>query len=146
MSLIAEYTDLFMQQEHVNRPTVLEGTQSITDAIGENTVALAYDLKAKLIITLTSSGYSARMVSRHRPTVPILAVTIEERIRRRLALVWGVTTICVAEHHDTERMVEDALDAARRMNLALPGDRVVITAGVPAGITGNTNMLQVRTV
>ncbi len=145
MANIAEYTEQFMAQDHVNRLTLQAG-QTITDAIGESTVALAYDLNAKLIITLTSSGYSARMVARHRPTIPILAVTVEERIKRRLSLVWGVTTICVHEHQEIERLVEDALFEARRLNFVLPGDRVVITAGVPAGITGNTNMVQVRVV
>jgi pyruvate kinase len=102
-------------------------------------------LNAKLIITLTSSGYSARMVARHRPMIPLLAVTVEEKVRRRLALVWGVTSVCVPEQQDNERMVGEALEAARRLKLAAPGDRVIITAGVPAGISGNTNMLQVRT-
>lgn len=143
MARIADYTENFMKQEHVNLPTLHRG-QTVTDAIGENTVELAYDLNAKLIITLTSSGYSARMVARHRPTIPLLAVTVEEKIRRRLALVWGVTSVCVHEHQDSERVVAEALDAARRLNLVMPGDRVVITAGVPAGISGTTNMLQVR--
>jgi pyruvate kinase len=147
MARIADYTEHFMEQEHVNMPTLLKhGPTTVTDAIGENTVALAEDLNAKLIITLTSSGYSARMVARHRPSIPLLAVTIEEKVRRRLAMVWGVTSVCVTEHQDSERMVEEALEAARRLNLAVPGDRVVITAGVPAGITGTTNMLQVRVV
>ncbi len=144
MARIADYTEQFMQQEHVNMQMMLKSGQTVTDAIGENTVALAYDLKAKLIITLTSSGYSARMVARHRPTVPLLAVTVEEKIRRRLALVWGVTSVCVHEHQDTERMVEDALKVAREQRMVMPGDRVVITAGVPAGVSGTTNMLQVR--
>ncbi len=143
MARIADYTENFMKQEHVNLPTLHRG-QTVTDAIGENTVELAYDLNARLIITLTSSGYSARMVARHRPTIPLLAVTVEEKIRRRLALVWGVTSVCVHEHQDSERVVTEALDAARRLNLVMPGDRVVITAGVPAGISGTTNMLQVR--
>jgi pyruvate kinase len=144
MAHIADYTEHFMEQDHVNRPTTLQAGQSVTDAIGEATVNLAYDLGAKVIITLTSSGYSARMVARHRPTIPILAVTVEEKIKRRLALVWGVSCVCVHEHMESERLVEDALSEARRCNLALPGDRVVITAGVPAGISGNTNMVQVR--
>lgn len=146
MARIAEYTEHFMQQEHVNMQTVLKPGVSVTDAIGESTVELAYDLNAKLIITLTSSGYSARMVARHRPTIPLLAVTTDTKIRRRLALVWGVTSICIQEHQDIERMVEDSLAAALECRLAMPGDCVVITAGVPAGITGNTNMLQVRTL
>ncbi|RIK26722.1 MAG: pyruvate kinase, partial [Chloroflexi bacterium] len=145
MARIAEYTEHFMQQEYSNRPALLRG-QTVTDAIGESTVALALDLNARLIITLTSSGYSARMVARHRPPVPILAVTVEERVRRRLALVWGVQSVCVQEQRDIERLVRDALRVAMEQKLALPGDRVVITAGVPSGISGSTNMIQVRTV
>lgn len=145
MARIAEYTEHFMSQEYVNRPTLLQQERTVTNAIGENTVALAHDLGAKLIITLTSSGYSARMVARHRPMIPLLAVTIEERIRRRLALVWGVTSVAVQEHQDGELMVREALEAARNLGMAAPGDRVVLTAGVPTGITGATNMLQVRT-
>lgn len=145
MARIADYTEHFMLQDRANRPTLLEQGQGVTDAIGESTVELANDLDAKLIITLTLSGYTARMVARHRPLIPLLAVTIEPRIRRRLALVWGVSSVCVPEHQDSERMVEEALAAARELRLAMPGDRVVITAGVPSGITGTTNMLQVRT-
>ncbi len=146
MARIAEYTEHFMRQEYVNPPALLLQGQTITDAIGESTVELACDLNAKLIITLTSSGYSARMVARHRPPVPILAVTVEERVRRRLALVWGVQSACVPEQRDIERLVRDALRVALEQKLALPGDRVVITAGVPSGISGSTNMIQVRTV
>lgn len=144
MARIAEYTEHFMQQEHVNRPIPLPEDQSVTNAIGESTVALAADLGAKLIITLTSSGYSARMVSRHRPNIPILAITVEPRVRRRLALVWGVESRCARENPDIEQMVREALDAAVTAKLALPGDLAVITAGVPAGISGTTNMVQVR--
>ncbi len=146
MARIAEYTEHFMQQEHVNRPTLLLQRQTVTDAIGESTVALAIDLGAKLIITLTSTGYSARMVSRHRPSIPILAVTVNEHIRRRLALVWGIESACVQEHTDIEQLVLDALRVAQEQHLAARGDRVVITAGVPTGISGSTNMVQVRTV
>jgi pyruvate kinase len=146
MARIAEYTEHFMRQEHINRPTLLLQGQTVTDAIGEGTVQLAMDLNARLIITLTSSGYSARMVARHRPHIPILAVTVEERVRRRLALVWGIQSACVQEQHDIEHLVRDALRVALEQKLAMPGDRVVITAGVPTGISGSTNMVQVRTV
>ncbi len=146
MARIADYTEHFMQQEYVNRHTLLTEGQTVTNAIGHSTIALASELGAKLIITLTSSGYSARMVSRHRPDVPILAVTVEPKIRRRLALVWGVTSVCVQEPQELEQLVEQALQAARDLKLANPGDRAIITAGVPAGISGKTNMVQVRTV
>jgi pyruvate kinase len=146
MARIADFTERFMEQEHAPIPPQLTKGQTVTDAIGESTVALAEDLNARLIITLTSSGYSARMVARHRSPIPILAVTVDERVRRRLALVWGVQSVCTSEHNDIERMVQDALGTARRLNLASAGDQVVITAGVPTGISGTTNMVQVRTV
>ncbi len=146
MARIAEYTEQFMRQEHVKRSALLLQGQTVTDAIGESTVELASDLNAKLIITLTSSGYSARMVSRHRSLIPILAVTVNEHIRRRLALVWGVQSACVDEQGDIENLVRDAIRVAQEKKLAAPGDRVVITAGVPTGISGSTNMVQVRTV
>ncbi|HZQ06914.1 MAG TPA: pyruvate kinase [Anaerolineae bacterium] len=144
MCEIAEYTEQFMEQEHVNRATLFKDIHSVTNAIGHSTVELARELNAKLIITLTSSGYSARMVARHRPGVPILAVAVEERIRRRLALVWGVQTIVVGGTEETERFINEGLAAARGLKLVAPGDRVVITAGVPAGVSGQTNMVQVR--
>ncbi len=144
MCEIAEYTEQFMQQEHVNRPMLFEDVHSVTNAIGHSTVELARELNAKLIMTLTSSGYSARMVARHRPSVPILAVAVQERIRRRLALVWGVQTIVVGGTEETERFINEGLAAARDLKLVAPGDWVVITAGVPAGVSGQTNMVQVR--
>lgn len=145
MARIAEYTERFMEQEHVNRLPLHDQGQTVTNAIGESTVRLAREVQARLIITLTSSGYSARMVARHRPDVPILAVTQTETVRRRMALVWGVQSICLPEHSDIEQLVQESLARARDLGLAAAGDRVVITAGLPAGITGTTNMVQVRT-
>ena len=90
------------------------------------------------------SGVTARMVARYRPAVPIVAVTPNERTYRRLALVWGVTPLLIPEFATTDEMVELLMDVARREGIAPAGSRVVLTAGVPFGGEGRTNMLQVQ--
>jgi pyruvate kinase len=145
MARIADYAERFLHEE-VPHQSLSQGQVSVPNAIGESTVELAYDLEAKLIITLTASGHTARMVARHRPTTPLLAVTTNPRICRRLALVWGVHTAVIGQDHITDMAVNAALEAARTEGLAASGDRVIVTAGVPSGISGQTNMLQVRTI
>ncbi len=119
---------------------------STTDAIGNATCEIARQLNAKLIITATSSGFTARMISRHRPLTPIFAVTSSERTRRQLALVWGVQATLVSSAAHIEDLVQASLNEARQQGLVQPGDVVVVTGGVPLGIAGRTNMIQVRAV
>ena len=120
------------------------GSMSVTDAIGNATCEIARSLGAKLIITSTSSGFTARMISRHHPLVPIFAVTSNERTLRRLALVWGVQAVLAKRAATMDEIIEDSLKAALQHGVAKPGDLAVITAGVPVGAPGRTNMLQVR--
>ena len=122
------------------------GRASITDAIGNATCEVARQLNARLIITATKSGFSARMISRHRPATPIFAVTSSEQTQRRLALVWGVQSALVDETASTDAMIAASLAAAVEQGAADVGDLVVITAGVPAAISGRTNMIQVRVI
>ena len=118
---------------------------SVTDSIGQSTVDIAEEVGAGLIITLTASGHTARVIARHRPRTPILAVTVEERIRRRLALVWGADSCLIQPKDQMESLMEAALEAGRACGLAA-GARVVLTAGVPPGASGRTNMIQVRQI
>jgi len=119
---------------------------SVTDAIGNATCEIAEQLGAKLIITSTFSGFAARMISRHRPLTPIFAVTSNEKTQRRLALIWGIHSTLIAQADTMERIVAQSIAAAQQEGLVALGDRVVITGGVPAGISGRTNMVQVRVV
>lgn len=119
---------------------------SMTDAIGNATCEIAKQLHAKLIVTATSSGFTARMISRHRPLTPIFAVTSSEQTQRRLALVWGVNATLVSNAARIEDLVQASLSAARAQGLVAEGDVVVVTGGVPLGIAGRTNMMQVRVV
>jgi pyruvate kinase len=122
------------------------GEKSITDSIGSAVCHMASELDARVIVTSTASGYSARMIARHRPKVPILAVTSDAKTQRRLALVWGIKPVLVERVADTDALVEVCLRAAIAEGLVEKGDRVVLTGGVPVGVSGRTNMIQVRTI
>lgn len=135
-------SDQFKRQQH----HVGAAEPSITDAIGRATCEIARQLNARVIITATRSGFTARMISRHRPDKPIFAVTSQEQTQRRLALVWGVQSTLVDETGSTDAMIAASLAAALERGVVTRGDLAVITAGVPAGISGRTNMIQVRVV
>lgn len=117
---------------------------TVSSAISHATFQTASDLNAKLIITFTQSGSTARMVSHFRPGIPVLAVTPEKTTLRRLSLIWGVEAILIESVNSTDDMIIKAEEAAQRLGLAQEGDLVVITAGVPVGIPGTTNMLKVH--
>lgn len=119
---------------------------SVTNAISHATCTTALDLKASAIVTVTHSGHTARMISRFRPACPIIATTISPRVQRQLSLSWGVIPYLVDQATTTDEMfdmgVEKALDSGRVRN----GDLVVITAGIPIGMSGTTNILKVHIV
>ena len=123
-----------------------DGNQTVTGAISRGAVEIAEEVGARVIITATMSGTSARMVARHRPKVPILAATPNQATLYRLALVWGVTPVLVGEFGDTDEMVRVMIGAAQDAGLAGEGDAVVLTAGVPFGAGRRTNMVRVHRV
>lgn len=120
--------------------------RSVTESISYATCATANDLGAAAIITATQTGYTARMVARYRPSCPVVAATPNERVLRQLALVWGVQGILVEPIQDTDGMIAGSIEAALASGLIKGGDLVVITAGVPVGVQGTTNLLKVHTV
>ena len=117
-----------------------------TDAISHATVQVAYELNAAAIITSTESGYTARMVSKYRPQAAIVAVTPKEKMLRRMLLLWGVQPVFVPQSANTDEMMSNAIAGAMASGWIKSGDLVVITAGIPVGITGTTNMIKVHTV
>jgi len=119
---------------------------SITDAISHAAQSIAEDLGAKAVVTATQSGNTARMVSKHRPCALIIAATPSERVARRLRVSWGVFPIVVKESNSTDDMLEVSVGGALSSGLVEHGDVLVITAGVPVGVAGTTNMLKVHTV
>lgn len=119
---------------------------SITDAICHATCTTAYDLGASAIVTVTKSGNSARMVSSYRPDCNIIAGSTDEKICRQLSLSWGITPILLKEKQDVFSLFEHAVEISKSEGLLEKGQLVVITSGVPIGISGTTNMLKVHIV
>lgn len=117
-----------------------------TEAVAHAACALAHTLHAAAILSATTSGGTARWVSRFRPKPPILAMTPDPKISRRLTLYWGVYPLVVPSVNSTDEMTTVALEAARQAKRVKRGDRVVITAGVPVNTPGRTNLIQVQTV
>lgn len=118
----------------------------VTNAISHATVTSAHDLNASAIITVTKSGSTARILSRYRPACVIVGCTTEKHVWRQLALSWGTVPLMIAEESNTDDLFEHAVDAAVKNGLVHDGELVVLTAGVPLGISGTTNLMKVHVV
>jgi pyruvate kinase len=119
---------------------------TVTDAICQACGQIAEDLQVAAIITPTSTGHTAAMISRLRPAMPIIAITSSHKTLQRLSLWWGVRPFHVKRMAGTDTMVRIALDVAKDSGLVKTGARVVITAGMPPGIAGRTNLIKVESV
>ncbi len=119
---------------------------TVTEAISYATCTTAQDLGAAAIITSTESGYTAKMVSKYRPRAPIIAVTPHAGVMRKLALVWGVQPLLAGVKNNSDEMMAVAIGASLSAGLINIGDLVIITAGVPVGVHGTTNLIRVHTV
>ncbi len=121
-------------------------TADINDAITHTCCLTAKDLDAKAILTATSSGRSARMICRFRPACPIAALTMQEKVRRQLNISWGVTPFLTGEVNSTDRIFSLSTEVALKERLVENGDTVVITAGVPLGKSGSTNLIKAQVI
>ncbi len=121
-----------------------ESSPSVTDAISYATCTTAMDLGASAIITATSSGHTARMVSKFRPGPNIIAATTNEYVKRQLSLSWGVYSMLMDELEGTDDIINLSVMEALKENRIQPGELVVITAGVPVGVSGTTNLIKVH--
>ena len=119
---------------------------NINDAITHTCCLTAKDLDAKAILTATSSGRSARMICRFRPACPIAALTMHEKVRRQLNISWGVTPFLTGEVTSTDRIFSLSAEVALKERLVQNGDTVVITAGVPLGKSGSTNLIKAQII
>ncbi|WP_300408973.1 pyruvate kinase [Lagierella sp.] len=117
-----------------------------TSAISRSTRDLAGQLGASAILTATTTGSTSKAVSRLRPNTPIIAATYDESIMRKLALSWGVYPVISEICSNTDEVIDRSIMAAMEKNLVKEGDLIVITAGVPAGIGGTTNLIKVHTI
>ena len=117
---------------------------NITNAISKATINAAMELDAKAIVTVTESGRTAYMISRYRPFCPVIACTSNEQTYRQLSLSWGVIPLLIKEKEELNDLFAEAIHAVREAALAGRGDVIVLTAGVPIGTSGTTNLLKVH--
>ena len=120
--------------------------QNVTDAVCHAACTTAIDLNAAAVIIVTKSGVSARNISKYRPSCNIIAGTTSDKAYRQLNMSWGVTPVHLEEQNEVFTLFDHAVAAGKKQGLLQPGDKVVIGAGVPLGISGNTNMLKVQVV
>ncbi|HAU84794.1 MAG TPA: pyruvate kinase [Lachnospiraceae bacterium] len=119
---------------------------TVREAISHATVMTAHDLNAEAIVSVTMSGSTARRVSKYRPASPILGCSVNEQVLRQLNLAWGVIPIKIEKKEDTFELFNHALEQAKSAGHLIDGDIAVITAGVPLGVEGSTNMIKVQKV
>jgi pyruvate kinase len=120
--------------------------KTTTDAISHATVQISHELDAAAIISITQSGYTAKMVSKYRPNAFIIGVSSNIKMVRKMKLIWGVYPIICSRTNNIEEMVLEAISRSSATKLINEGDLTVITAGVPIGATGTTNMVRVHVV
>ena len=143
MSRIAEAAehDIDYRRRFMNRPDEINA--DITTAISHSTCMVAQDINAKAIVTVTMSGFTARRISKYKPTCPIVACSVSEPVACQMNLLYGVIPLNIPQEDNEEMLFEAAVMAAKKAGVVEKGDKVVLTAGVPLGETGNTNMVRV---
>ncbi|MFV0414531.1 MAG: pyruvate kinase, partial [Oscillospiraceae bacterium] len=119
---------------------------SVTAAVAHATCTTAIDIGASSIITVTKSGETARLLCKYRPSTPITACVMHEKIYYQLGLSWGITPVIMPYANNTDEMISLSVAAAQGAGLIQNGDLVVITAGVPVGVPGTTNMIKAHLV
>lgn len=146
MDEIAMTTEDALDYEAILREKGIGKDISITDAISHATCTSAYDLKAAAILTATATGYTSAMVSKFRPKAPIIASTVNEKMARRMSIIWGTYPVITDAGKDTEEIFDKSIEKSIENGFFNSGDLIIITAGVPVGISGTTNMMKVHIV
>ncbi|HLS67083.1 MAG TPA: pyruvate kinase, partial [Pseudogracilibacillus sp.] len=146
MSVIAEKTEPTLDHMSLLQERKRSISMTITDAISQSVTQTALNLDVSSIITPTQSGHSARMIAKYRPEVPIIAVTFDEFVYRQLSLVWGVHAVISKEIESTDELLDEAVKKGLSTKLFHRGSKVIITAGVPVGVSGTTNLMKVHVI
>ncbi len=146
MARIARRAEEVLPYQELLRQKRMQGSLTVTDAISYATCATAMNLGASAILTATRSGYTARMVSKYRPEAKIVAATPDEAVLRKLALVWGVYPVLIKDAEGTDALLDESINAALEKGCINKGELIVLTAGVPTGLSGETNLLKVHIV
>lgn len=143
---IAKSTEDSLDYGEILNSKVAISEISTTNAIGKATCTTAMDLGASAIITATSSGYTSKAISKFRPKAPIIAATTTESVMRRLSLVWGVYPVLSPYSNSTDDVIELSIQSTVDEGYVKEGDLIVVTAGIPVGTAGSTNLIKVHTI
>lgn len=146
MNSIAVTAEASLNYEKILREAAREHSLTITNAIAHATCSMAMEMNAQVIVTATSSGETPKALSKYKPKVPVVAVTPSQETARRLSLNWGVYPILAPHFKSTDEMFETCIDVAKEAGFVQEGELAVLTAGVPIGLAGSTNLLKVETV
>ncbi|MBE9050714.1 pyruvate kinase [Nostocales cyanobacterium LEGE 11386] len=143
---IAVCTEKSLQEGSRHAWSHAAGSLSVTESVAEAVCRIAYETGARAILCNTSSGSTAKLVSKYRPSTPIIALTPDETAYRQLALSWGVEPLLIPPVYNAEEMFMNVVDTVVEMGLANHGDKVVITSGVPIGKSGTTSLIKVHSI
>ena len=139
MSAIAERTE---NEEHYRPQRHAEIQISVSDATAHAACLTAKDVNAAAIVTVSESGNTARLLSKYRPKQPIIACVMDEQVQRQLSLSWGITSLLMGPAHSTDELIEMSTALAEKNGYLHNGELAVVTAGVPVGVSGTTNMIK----
>lgn len=143
MSAIAERTE---NEEHYRPQLHAEIQISVSDATAHAACLTAKDVNAAAIVTVSESGNTARLLSKYRPKQPIIACVMDEQVQRQLSLSWGITSLLMGPAHSTDELIEMSTALAEKNGYLHNGELTVVTAGVPVGVSGTTNMIKIHMV
>ena len=146
MSAIAERTE--QEGFHLRGRTMdfNPGKISVSDATAHAACLTARDVNAAAIVTVSESGTTARLLSKYRPQQPIIACVMREQVQRQLSLSWGITPLMMSLAHSTDELIEMSTALAKENGYLHNGELAVVTAGVPVGVSGTTNMIKIHMV
>ena len=146
MSAIAERTEQEGFHLRGRQMDSNPGKISVSDATAHAACLTARDVNAAAIVTVSESGTTARLLSKYRPQQPIIACVMREQVQRQLSLSWGITPLMMSLAHSTDELIEMSTALAKENGYLHNGELAVVTAGVPVGVSGTTNMIKIHMV
>ena len=146
MSAIAERTENEVHYRDNRLVDASNGQISVSDATAHAACLTAKDVNASAIVTVSESGNTARLLSKYRPAQPIIACVMNEQVQRQLAISWGITPLMMALAHSTDELIEMSTSLAKENGYLHDGELAVVTAGVPVGVSGTTNMIKIHMI
>ena len=129
-----------------NRLTDTTGQISVSDATAHAACLTAKDVNASAIVTVSESGNTARLLSKYRPSQPIIACVMDEQVQRQLSVSWGITPLMMDLASSTDELIEKSTALAKEHGYLHDGELAVVTAGVPVGVSGTTNMIKIHMI